>query len=271
MAMEDYGTDGTDGTNGTDGMEGMKAGTRPEVRKDQGLGQGQCLGDAGGTPALRMETGDAGGTPALPKSGPVVDERLREAMVALSARHRAWVVAFCQGEKRFCATSAAVAAGYSERRAKQTGAEIRAMPAVREAVEAFLASAETDAVMDYWEAAARLSAIGRSSLRQFVGADGRVDIEAGPEQGLQEVRITERTNTNTGVVTVTKTIKVRDPERAIRSLGEMLGWNPRLVFSPGAKGETPEELAEDMSKTLEAWRIMKQRARSEVRSGEVKE
>jgi hypothetical protein len=190
------------------------------------------------------------------------EERALAAMRGLLPRHRAFVTAYvaCQ----FNGAAAAREVGYSERRAKDTAYRIRMREDVKTALRLYLESGQCPDVMEFWEGVVRLSAMARASLPQFLSDDGQVKLDGGPAQALQEVMVTERTDSK-GAVVVTRKIKMRDPRQAILALGEMMGWNAALMLHGETKTDAhDDEKAEHMSKTLHAWRLAKQASASGV-------
>lgn len=94
----------------------------------------------------------------------------------LTDRQRLFVDAYLQC---WNATRAAIAAGYSQKTARQMGAENLSKPVIRKEIDARLKAS----AMSADEAMARLAAQARASIEDFIDEHGNIDVMRGIERG----------------------------------------------------------------------------------------
>jgi len=119
------------------------------------------------------------------------------------------------------AAEAARRAGYSQRVARQQGADLLSKPDVQAAIAKARARAEEQGILNLVEAKRILSRIARARLGAFIEPDSSIAIER-VRKAAQEIGEFEVSDTDAGR---RRRIKLRDPVAAIERLARLSGWD----------------------------------------------
>lgn len=156
---------------------------------------------------------------------------------------------------------AAEAAGYSKRSAPMRASELFRKPHVQAAIQAELRKLREEGIMPLREACERLSAIGRSSILDFLNDDGSINV--------RNVERAQAVQSYTVKPDGTTEIKLRDPVQAITQVCNLTGQTPAaridarhlvgLVPGDGSDSEPGQLLDEaETVRRIEALRLVRQ-------------
>lgn len=167
------------------------------------------------------------------------------------------------------ATEAAVRAGYSKKSAKFIGHENYTKPYLRDEIERLQGELHAAKVMEIQEACERASGVARARLTDFLPPDTFPGVNLSDAERVQAIQELVVEIDAEGARKYK--LKLRDPVRAMKQLGQWKGWDAPKQIEARAEtinlGVGVEVGAEELARKIEAWRLLKQAA-AQVRSEE---
>lgn len=150
--------------------------------------------------------------------------------ILANAKHETFALAFIRTNNK---TKAALAAGYSEATARQSGCRLSKEPLVAARIAELRSAQFTAMQMENNEILGRIAAQARSNIRSVFDDEGKLrpihEMTEDEAFAIQEIRETVTPGTKGQPDTVVRTVKMRDPTQALR----MLAQHKKLIGNDG--------------------------------------